>query len=206
MRRRSPGGCSPPEDRRGAYPARQGLRKPHPPTLRHLWTTTPSTLDHMPNVPASPCREHNTGCPNLRPCPTHPEPTPWAGARDQRRQRTGLSGSAEQRRNRRIMRHHHGVCHWCEQPGADQIDHVTPLAEGGTDEDDNLRPIHSAPCHVDKTNAERERGRRRARGELPPVGGGVAPRAVPAPGSRGAAIAHARKFPTRKPRARRGSF
>lgn len=63
------------------------------------------------------------------------------------------------------MRKHNGICHVCHQPHADEIDHVIPLAEGGTDDDDNRRPIHHTPCHTRKTARERERARRRARGE-----------------------------------------
>lgn len=67
------------------------------------------------------------------------------------------------------MRRHHGICHICGEPFADEIDHVIPLAEGGPDTEANLRPIHSKPCHVNKTRAEAARGRARARGEAPPL-------------------------------------
>jgi 5-methylcytosine-specific restriction endonuclease McrA len=52
-----------------------------------------------------------------------------------------------------------GICHVCDRPGADQVDHVVPLAEGGADEDWNLAPIHSEPCHRRKTAAEAKRAR-----------------------------------------------
>lgn len=61
------------------------------------------------------------------------------------------------------MRKHGAICHVCHEPFADAIDHVTPLAEGGTDDDNNLRPIHEAPCHIIKTKAEAARGRARRR-------------------------------------------
>lgn len=62
------------------------------------------------------------------------------------------------------MRKHHGICHVCHLPYADEIDHVIPLAEGGTDTDDNRRPIHNTPCHQRKTADERRRAQLRRRG------------------------------------------
>lgn len=62
---------------------------------------------------------------------------------------------------RRILRRDHAVCHVCRKPGADDVDHVTPHAEGGPDTDDNLAPIHRRPCHQRKTKAEAARGRAR---------------------------------------------
>lgn len=96
------------------------------------------------------------GCPNLQPCELHKK-EPWANST--RRLHTKVSGSREQRRNRLVMRKFYGVCHVCGQPGADQIDHVIPLAEHGPDELDNLRPIHAKPCHAEKTQAEARRAR-----------------------------------------------
>ena len=44
-------------------------------------------------------------------------------------------------RNRRILAAS-DLCHVCGEPGADAVDHVTPIAQGGPDADWNLRPIH----------------------------------------------------------------
>ena len=38
-------------------------------------------------------------------------------------------------RNKRILAAS-DVCHICGEPGADAVDHVIPLARGGTDDDD----------------------------------------------------------------------
>jgi len=38
----------------------------------------------MPWTPAAPCR--TTGCAELRPCPLHPDPKPWAGSKQRRHQ------------------------------------------------------------------------------------------------------------------------
>lgn len=57
------------------------------------------------------------------------------------------------------MARDNGICHWCGKAGADQVDHVIPLAEGGADDYDNRAPIHSEPCHREKTQQEAQRGR-----------------------------------------------
>lgn len=53
------------------------------------------------------------------------------------------------------------ICHVCHKPGADQADHIIPLAEGGTDDEPNMAPIHAKPCHANKTKAEAARGKQR---------------------------------------------
>jgi 5-methylcytosine-specific restriction protein A len=98
-------------------------------------------------------------CVNLQPCPLH-ERKPWTGSR--RRERSTLSGSREQKVNRHVMLRDDGRCHVCGCYGADEVDHVVPLAEGGGDGMDNRAPIHAEPCHREKTQAEAERARRRA--------------------------------------------
>ena len=52
-----------------------------------------------------------------------------------------LVGRARMERNRRILAAS-DVCHVCGQPGADAVDHVIPLARGGSDDPSNLRPVH----------------------------------------------------------------
>lgn len=84
-------------------------------------------------------------------------PKPWASK--QGRGNRMRSGSREQRVNRGVMAAHDGVCHVCGKHGADQIDHVVPLAEGGADGPENRRPIHSVPCHRAKSAAEAAKAR-----------------------------------------------
>lgn len=85
--------------------------------------------------------------------------TPWAGSG--RRERVGKSGWQQAKDARRILEKHKGYCHWCGQPGADEVDHIVPTAEGGSDDDSNKAPIHSVPCHREKTQAEARSARER---------------------------------------------
>lgn len=95
-------------------------------------------------------------CPNYQPCPTHGR-KPWGTST--RNSRPGRSGSREQRINAVVMRKHRAICHVCGRGGADEVDHVVPLAEGGADTMANRRPIHAKPCHRDKTQREAQRAR-----------------------------------------------
>ena len=108
---------------------------------------------HKPKVCPEP------GCPNLD-CEEHRR-EPWRGSEERKQGR--LTGAPERARRARIMYAHRGVCHVCHLPGADQIDHITPLAWGGADDESNLAPIHAEPCHKAKTARESAEGRRRNR-------------------------------------------
>lgn len=107
------------------------------------------------------------GCPELIDpgstlCPRGHGRKPWSTS-----SRTSkLSGSAQAKRARRILRRDHGICYLCGHPGANIADHVIPLAEGGADDENNLRAAHASPCHEAKTEAEKRRGiaRRRSAG------------------------------------------
>lgn len=96
------------------------------------------------------------GCAELQPCAEH-QRKPWEGST--RRQRT-ISGSRQQKRAKRILTLHQRRCHICGLPGATEADHVIPLAEGGADDETNLRPAHPW-CHRKKSSTEAARGRAR---------------------------------------------
>jgi 5-methylcytosine-specific restriction protein A len=113
-----------------------------------------------PHVPI-PCP--TPGCPELQPCPAHGRTHGWGTSR--RKDHRAGTGWDEAASAKRIIRHYGGICHVCHQPGADQVDHVIPLAEGGTDTETNKRPIHKEPCHRIKTEAEKQAGRARSRRE-----------------------------------------
>lgn len=141
--------------KRGPYRVCQGLVKPPPKIPLKLWKTP-----NMPHVPASPCG--TPGCPELRPCEDHPIKA-WANSKQIRHARGAtLPPHQETARRRKVLHIHRRICHICGEPFADQVDHVIPLAEGGPDTIDNLRPIHGEPCHRIKTAAEAARGRARA--------------------------------------------
>lgn len=102
------------------------------------------------------------GVPSPEPyCPAH-KPKPWATSR--RREHLTVTGTAERKRREKILKRDMGICYVCDQPGADQVDHVVPLSEGGADEEHNLASIHAEPCHREKTAAEAVRGRTRGGG------------------------------------------
>jgi 5-methylcytosine-specific restriction protein A len=91
----------------------------------------------------------------LRACPTCGTPTadgycaehkpkPWAGSR--RREQMGISGGRWQTIRRRVLDRDLGTCYLCDQAGADTVDHLIPVADGGTSRLDNLASAH-ADCH-----------------------------------------------------------
>lgn len=55
---------------------------------------------------------------------------------------------------RRILRRDHWICYVCGKGGANEVDHVIPLSQGGANTDDNLAAIHANPCHRAKTQRE----------------------------------------------------
>ena len=45
-----------------------------------------------------------------------------------------------------MVQSYYGTCHICNHPGARQVDHLTPVTEGGDEWDiRNCRPAHGAP-------------------------------------------------------------
>jgi 5-methylcytosine-specific restriction endonuclease McrA len=58
--------------------------------------------------------------------------------------------------SRRILRRDGHRCYVCRGE-AKQVDHVVPVAAGGTHHDSNLAAICS-PCHAEKTARERAEG------------------------------------------------
>lgn len=112
----------------------------------------------VPRRAKHPCNHH--GCHALtfgRYCPTH-DPGAWADKRTTERRVIG--GRALQTARARLF-NEHPLCVECERQGrvsaAEYRDHVVPLAEGGTDTEENTQGLCKA-CHEAKSEAERRRG------------------------------------------------
>jgi 5-methylcytosine-specific restriction protein A len=88
---------------------------------------------------------------------------PWGGDSQERgtRQQRGY-GAAWDRLRLCILKRDYHLCQPCLRAErishASIVDHVTPKAEGGSDEPDNLQTI-CADCHRVKTQAEANRSR-----------------------------------------------
>lgn len=52
-----------------------------------------------------------------------------------------IGGSTRQRRNAKILKAS-DICGICGKAGADAVDHKIPLARGGTEDPNNLQPVH----------------------------------------------------------------
>lgn len=64
---------------------------------------------------------------------------------------------------RKVMARDNGCCYWCGGEGAEELEHKTPVSQGGAQRDlDNLGVIH-VDCHKEKSIAEAIEGSRRAR-------------------------------------------
>lgn len=74
----------------------------------------------------------------------------------------GRGGRPWRRKRERILKRDGYLCQPCKRRDtltlAKEVDHIVPVAEGGTDEDDNLEAI-CKPCHQCKTQGEAKRGR-----------------------------------------------
>lgn len=95
-------------------------------------------------------------------CAQHPKPA-WAKR----------AGAPKRMRGRKLQRARERLfaerplCERCEEAGqvrlATQRDHRVPLAEGGTDDPENIQALCDG-CHAEKTLAESIRGRARSAG------------------------------------------
>lgn len=68
-----------------------------------------------------------------------------------------------------VLRRDDARCHLCGGPGADAVDHIIPVSQGGSDDLGNLAAIHdrvSPHCHRAKTAQEGVAGRARQRDRL----------------------------------------
>ena len=133
-------------------PSSRGTRRLVP---RATKRAPPEATPMSPMAAPRPCRVSR--CPSLvtaaTPCPTHPPPAAWATST--------RPGSTRQWRLRRarVLRDA-PLCPAClaedRVTAAVEVDHVVPLARGGTDDYANLAPI-CVEHHKTKTRARRRR-------------------------------------------------
>jgi 5-methylcytosine-specific restriction protein A len=80
----------------------------------------------------------------------------------------GRGGRPWRRTREAILKRDRYLCQPCYREGritkADEVDHITPQAEGGTGKDSNLESI-CIPCHKIKSQAEAARGIRSIHGK-----------------------------------------
>ena len=66
---------------------------------------------------------------------------------------------------RRILERDNHTCQQCHGTQCGnldlRVDHIIPIAEGGTDADENLQTLGQTPCHDNKTRNEIARGKQR---------------------------------------------
>ncbi|MET9617548.1 HNH endonuclease [Kitasatospora indigofera] len=117
----------------------------------------------MPSAPPSRCTDpqcHAFAVQHGR-CNDH-QPTPWAGRTD-KAARYGISSGTWRKLKARVSRRDNGCCYICGDADADSyvLDHITPVAEGGSVTDlDNLG-LACPPCDEVKSKAEALRGNQR---------------------------------------------
>lgn len=99
-------------------------------------------------------------------CPAHQPVTGWVRS-PSRAAKSRLRGPELTKRNNYVMRRDGRICHVCGREGADEVDHKVPLwefvagiAKGDPETLDNVGPIHSKPCHRNKTAAEAAKAKR----------------------------------------------
>ena len=116
----------------------------------------------MPVSPPKPCTA--PGCGKLvrdgsGRCEAHPKPA-WSKRVETPKRTTGRKLQAMREQLFRA----NPLCVSCEAQGrvtsATQRDHITPLSEGGADDDSNVQALCDA-CHDVKSKAEAARGSRR---------------------------------------------
>ena len=100
-------------------------------------------------------------------CAKHPSTNRFTDKGRGSRQERGY-GAEWSRKREAVLKRDAGLCQHCKQQGrvtlAREVDHNTPKAEGGNDDEANLQALCS-PCHAAKTKQESARGIRRGWGK-----------------------------------------
>ena len=120
----------------------------------------------MPLRPLKPCAA--MGCKaltrNARYCDDHAEMgKAWAGC-----QGKGRGGRPWRRLRDKVLKRDHYLCQCADCKrlgrlrGADEVDHIVPVAAGGTDDEANLQAINH-DCHREKTRRDAQARRQAIR-------------------------------------------
>jgi len=94
-------------------------------------------------------------------CDEH-APKPFEGAKE--RWRAERPGNWESLR-KKALRRDRRVCRLCGKVGSNEVDHITPVAEGGSWELSNLQTLCKS-CHKTKTQEDAQRARQARRALL----------------------------------------
>jgi 5-methylcytosine-specific restriction endonuclease McrA len=70
-----------------------------------------------------------------------------------------ITGRALQSLRKKVFSHYGDICWLCGQEGADTIDHVIMVSQGGSNTIENLRPAHGRKSAYCVGNYSRRRGR-----------------------------------------------
>ncbi|WP_354411979.1 HNH endonuclease signature motif containing protein [Marinobacterium sp. MBR-111] len=122
----------------------------------------------MPAKPPRPCRAPACGRKTTAShgyCEEHSHlHKPWGT-----RKGSGRGGRPWRRKRDRVLQRDKGLCQPCRRGGrvtpATEVDHIKPVAEGGTDADSNLEAICTS-CHRAKTAREAQAARGRGESNL----------------------------------------
>lgn len=113
------------------------------------------------------------GCPEFRPCEkTYPDGTPherqpWTGGNpEERARRKAETASSEHRKRRAQVLRLWPICYICGLNPSEEMDHIIPDFEGGTNDLANLAGA-CGPCHRKKSAREGQRARQKALGGHP---------------------------------------
>lgn len=120
----------------------------------------------MPTRPPSRCTNPHPRCRDTAVidgrCEQHQRPA-WRN-RTKWSERYGMSWDTWLRLCKQVMERDERRCYICGGDGADQVDHIVPISEGGSQRDlGNLAAIHEEPCHKAKSQAEAARATARRR-------------------------------------------
>lgn len=110
----------------------------------------------MAKKPKKPCK--NNSCPKLVRsgyCEEHAEDTDSSDRSKEAQERSKHYNTKRWQKIRKRVLRRDPMCQMCEEEPSEEVDHITPLSEGGTDSMENLQGLCTS-CHSKKTYRENE--------------------------------------------------